>query len=120
MTDTSRPEVRSFPWARGYQGQFKMPGGGWKFVRIPGTKEAQVFPTSEAAKDAATKLVFQFMCPPIVSERVEEVDLFAKGVTAAVLEFKAGQQRQRVEDRKVFARAGQKPVIVQTKRSRLA
>lgn len=124
MTDTSQPDVRSFPWAKGYQAHFRLPGGRWQFVRAKGQKTAEIFPSSEAAKDAATALVFRFMCPPIVADRIEgpepanDDELLERAIAAAVDTFKVSRERQRIEDRKVLRGLGKGFVTVETKRKR--
>src|SRR4051812_29585547 len=121
MTDTSQPQVRSFPWAKGYQAHFRMPGGRWQFVRAKGQKTAEIFPTSEAAKDAATALVFKFMCPAIVATKAEgpapanDDEMLERAIVAAFGSFKQSQERQRIEDRKVLRGLGKGFVTVETK-----
>lgn len=118
MTDTSRPQVRAWPWLRGYQGHFRKPGGRWQFVRNASGK-AEVFPTSEAAKDAATAIIFRFMCPEIVAERAPDLDPIERKVADEFAEFR---QRRADEDRRLrtetltMHKAGRKPVVVETKR----
>ena len=124
MTDTSQPQVRSFPWAKGYQAHFMLPGGRWQFVRAKGQKTAEIFPTSEAAKDAAMALVFRFMCPPIVATKADgpepanDDEMLERAIVAAVGSFKESRERQRIEDRKVLRGLGKGFVTVETKRKR--
>ncbi|MEC5289408.1 MULTISPECIES: hypothetical protein [unclassified Aurantimonas] len=118
MTDTSLPEVRAWPWGRGYHAHFRKPGGSWQFVREIGTRKAAVFPTSEAAKDAATAIVFRFMCPEIKALPAEP-NAMEKRLLADTSEFR---ERRDEEARRLrsetftMRKAGRKPVVVETKR----
>lgn len=118
MTDTSLPEVRAWPWGRGYHAHFRKPGGSWQFVRDPGTRKAAVFPTSEAAKDAATAIVFRFMCPEITAIPAEP-DAIEKRLLADAEEFRerrADEARRLRSETFTMRRAGKRAVVVETKR----
>ena len=120
MDDASKPAVRAWPYGRGYQGHFRKPGGSWQFVRAADNKSPAVFPTTEAAKDAARELIFAFMCPPIrSSDPKQDNDVLAAKMTEQFAGWKAerDQERQR-ERREVFRGMGKGFVQVETIRRR--
>lgn len=114
MTDNSLPEVRAWPWGRGYQGHFRKPGGSWQFVRAADQKTAEIFPTSEKAKDAATAIVFKFMCPEIVAHR--EPDEKTVATVLDVAGWKADKARREVESRVIRRGDGKRAVIVERRK----
>jgi hypothetical protein len=119
MTDTSRPQVRSWPCRGGHYAHFRKPGGGWQFVRAKGSRQAQIFPTAEAAKDAARELVFDFLCPPIVAAR-PDADPMEEKLVADFAGFEQRRAEQRAEDRKVFRGLGKGFVTVTTRKRKSA